>query len=105
MSQHGLIEIDAAQALHSLRCTDQLEAFRGVADYGGVERASPEVVDRDHFAAVDSLLLGVGDCRGLRLGDEPHTVQVEPSKLRGFAEQPPFVLAVVGRVGQRDRGW
>ena len=70
MGEHGLVEVDAAEALDALGRADQLEAVAGLAQHGGVERAAAEVVDRDDVAGADPLGRGVVDRRGLGLGDE-----------------------------------
>ena len=47
VGEHGLVEVDAAEALDALGLAEDLEAVAGLAQHGGVERAAAEVVDGD----------------------------------------------------------
>ena len=68
--EHGLVEVDATEALDALRLAERLEAVAGAPQHGGVERAAAEVVDRDDVAHVDALTGGEVHGGRLRLGDE-----------------------------------
>ena len=102
VGEHGLVDVDAAEALHALGRAEQLEAGLGLADDRGVERAAAEVVHGDDLAGFDPLLAGVGDGGRLGLGDEHDPLEVEAGEPGGLPEQALLVLAVVGRVGEDD---
>ena len=103
VAEHGLVEVDAAEALDALGRTEDLEAAARGAQDGGVEGAAAEVVDGDGGAVGDPLVGRVVRGGGLRLGD--HRDVVQPGHARDLLEQLPLVRAPVRRVGQphRDR--
>ena len=101
MGQHGLVEVDAAQALDPLGRAEQLEARIGPAKGGGVERATAQVVDGDDLAGRHPLGRRVVDRRRLGLGEQAGVAQAGGADR--LVQQVDLVPAPVGGVGDGDR--
>jgi hypothetical protein len=98
--EHGLVEVDAAQALDALGLAEDLPP-RGVAtEDGGVERAPAQVVDGDDGARLHPLLGGVVDGGRLGLGDRGGVAQV--GEAEGLPQEVLLERAPVGGVRHDD---
>ncbi len=97
---HGLVEVDAAEALHALGGADDLEPLLTAAHHGGVERAAPQVVHGDHRAGLEPALRGVERGRGDRFGQHERRIEVDLADRLG--EEVELVRPPVGGVRERD---
>ena len=100
VGHHGLVEIDAAEALHALGVADQLESILGAPHQGGIEGAAAKVVDCNDLTRCDLLLAGIGDGGGLGFGQQLHPGGVEACEAGSLAKHTGLVLPIVGRVGE-----
>ena len=100
VGEHGVVEVDAAEALDALGLAEDVEAVGPLAQDGGVEGAAAEVVHGDDRARLDPLLAGVVRRRRLGLGEEPGDADV--GLAGALLEEVELVGAPVGRVGQGD---
>ena len=102
VGEHGLVDVDAAQALDALGSTQRLEPPVGPApEDGGVERAAPQVVHRDRSAGGEALGLRVPGRGGHRLGQQPGGGQVHQAQR--LAQHVSLELAPVRGVGHGHR--
>jgi hypothetical protein len=95
--EHGLVEVDATEALDALRLAGLHEASLGAAQHGRVEGAAAQVVDADHVPDVHPLAGGVVDRSRVGLADEHRRWE---ARLRHLASQQ---LAPVGAPVRRVR--
>jgi hypothetical protein len=100
VGDHGVIEVDAAQALQADGLAERLEAGGGAPQHGGVERPAAEVVDGHDVARSDARRGGVVDGCGDGLGDEADVAQV--AARRRMTQEIELELAPVRRVGEGD---
>ena len=68
MREHGVVEVEATEALESLGGTEQLAGAVAAAHDRDVERATTEVVDRDDVAGLHP--------------SEVHVVRARPPRVR-----------------------
>ena len=95
-----LVEVDAAEPLDALGRAEHLPAAGGPAEDRGVERAAPEVVDRDDLAGFEPFVRGVVDRRRLGLGEQRgRAALVEPGHADRLVQEIGLERSPVGRVG------
>ena len=97
MGEHGVVEVDPAEALQPLGGSQQL-GLVAAADDGDVEGAAAEVVHGDQVAGRDPAQPHVVQGGGLRLAEQGD--RVEPGDPARLAEQVELVAAPGGRVGR-----
>ena len=79
VGQHGVVDVDAAEALQPFGGAEQLGSVVAVAHDGGVEGAATEVEHGDGLAGFEPAEVGVVAGRRLRLGHQLDVVDARPS--------------------------
>ena len=98
--EHGVVEVEAAEALEPLGRAQQLTGAVAAAHDGDVERPAAEVVDRDGVARVHAAEVQIVQCRGFGFAEQCDALDARDATR--FAQQIELELAPVGGVGQHD---
>ena len=98
--EHGVVEVEAAEALEALGRAQQLTGAVAAAHDGDVEGAAAEVVDRDGVARVHATEVQVVQRRGFGFAEQRDAL--DAGNTTRFAQQVELELAPVRGVGQHD---
>ncbi len=100
VGEHGVIDVDPAEALQAFGRAEQFGPVLAVAHDRGVERPTSEVEDGDGLAGLEPAEAGVVTGGGLGLGHQLDVV--DTCDAAGLPEEIQLELAPVGGMGQRD---
>ena len=100
VGQHGVVDVDPAEAFQPLGGPEQLGTVVAVADDGGVEGPAPEVEHGHGLARLEPAEAGVVPRCGGWFGHQLDVV--DPGHPGGLPQQVELELAPVRWVGQRD---
>ena len=100
VGQHCLVEVQAAEMIHTERRADDLETVVGLLQDGDVEGATAEVIDRDLRADGYALLGGILDGGGHRFRAQRGAG--DPSPGEDVAHQLEFEQTPTRRMGDDD---